>query len=379
MDRGASPSPSSSPGGDAPALALPVETLAALLGAELRGAARVPLSAIDPLEAAASHSLSFIRDAKHAQGWATTNAGAVLVSRRVVDAQPRQFTPRDGHALLIVEDADLALIALLERIAPPIVGPPAGIHPTATIDPTATIAGSAHIGPGVVIGASSTVAESAILHAGVIIGASVHIGAGSQLHPGVVILDRCSIGARCLLQPGVVIGGDGFGFRPNPSGGPPIKIPHAGGVTIGDDVEVGANTTIDRGKFGDTTIGHGTKIDNLVQIGHNCVIGNNCLICGMVGLAGSVRLGDGVTLGGGVGIADGRRVGDGASLGAKAGLMDNVPPGEVWLGAPAVPSRQALRQFAALESLPELIRPIRRLLKGKHPPAAPGASAPPRS
>lgn len=365
MEPSASSTSPGSPSGEAPALALPVETLAALLGAELRGSAPAPLSAIDSLEAAAMHSLSFIRDAKHAHRWATTNAGAVLVSRRVVDAKPDLFALRDGHALLIVEDADMALIALLERITPTMVGPLVGVHPLAAIDPTATVAETARIGAGVAIGPHSTVGDHAILHPGVVIGASVHIGEASELQPRVVILDRCSIGARCLLQPGVVIGGDGFGFRPNPSGGPPIKIPHAGGVKIGDDVEIGANTTIDRGKFGDTTIGHGTKIDNLVQIGHNCVIGNNCLICGMVGLAGSVRLGDGVTLGGGVGIADGRRVGDGATLGAKAGLMVNVPAGETWLGAPAVPSRQAMRQFAAIESLPELIRPIRRLLKGK--------------
>jgi UDP-3-O-[3-hydroxymyristoyl] glucosamine N-acyltransferase len=340
---------------------VPVAALAALLGAEQRGDSPVPLSAVDGLETAGPGSLSFIRDAKYARSWMTTNAGAVLVSRPIVAQNPELFPERPGHALLIVDDADLALIEILRQVAPPLASPSAGVHPTAIVDPSASIDPSASVGPRVVIGARSQIAAGVVLHAGVIIGAGVKIGCGTQLHPGVVVLDRCVIGERCLLQPGVVIGADGFGFRPS-ADGPPVKVPHAGAVRIGNDVEIGANSTVDRGKFSDTVIGDGTKIDNLVQIGHNCVIGRGCIICGMVGLAGSVTLGDGVTLAGNVGVADGRRIGDGATIGGKAGVMSDVPAGETWLGAPAVPSRQAMRQFAAIEALPAMLRPLRKLL-----------------
>lgn len=367
MDRDANPShrPSSKPAATASGqtpLSIPAAELASLLGAEIRGDASMPLSGIAGLESAGPASLSFIRDARHAKGWLTTEAGAVLVSRPIVESHPELFPDRPGHALLIVDDADLALIAILHQVTPQPIRPEPGVHPTAVIDPGAHIDPAACIGPRVIIGPKSMIEAGVVLHPGVVIGAGVRVGMDSELHPGVVVLDRCMIGARCLLQPGVVIGADGFGFRPSSAGKPPIKIPHAGAVQLGDDVEVGANSTIDRGKFGDTIVGDGTKIDNLVQIGHNCVIGRNCLICGMVGLAGSVTLGDGVTLAGGVGVADGRCIGDGATIGGKAGVMNDVPPGETWLGAPAAPSKQAMRQFAAIEALPELIRPLRKLL-----------------
>ncbi|MGP1347569.1 MAG: UDP-3-O-(3-hydroxymyristoyl)glucosamine N-acyltransferase [Phycisphaerales bacterium] len=355
---------------EGPAIALTAEALAEVLDATLIGKASRPLSALDPLEDAGPASLSFIRDEKNAHRWATTGAGAVLVSRSVYDRSPALFEPRDGHAIILVDDADRALIAILARITPPIHAPTVGIDPTASIDATAAVAPTARIAPGVIVGPHARIDEDCIIHAGVSIGAHVSIGAATELRPRVTIMDRCTVGRRCLLHPGVVIGADGFGFRPDPTSGAHTKIPHAGAVAIGDDVEIGANSTIDRGKLGNTTIGDGTKIDNLVQIGHNCTIGRHCIICGNCGLAGSVTVEDHATLAGGVGVADGRRIGRAATVGARAGVMRDIPPNETWLGTPASPARECLRQIAAIEALPNLIRPLKALLSrsGGPPP-----------
>jgi len=161
----------------------------------------------------------------------------------------------------------------------------------------------------------------------------------------------------------VVIGADGFGYRPSVDGRSLVKIPHIGNVVIGDGVEIGANSTIDRGKFGSTRIGDGTKIDNLVMIGHNCEIGRSCILCAFVGLSGSVVLGDGVTLAGAAGVADNCQIGDGATLGGGAGVIGNVPPGVTWTGMPARDARKYMRNIAALDRLPEILKKLKPLLR----------------
>lgn len=343
--------------------------LAALLGAELRGPGDVRLSGFAPLETAGADDLTFVREARYAGRLLESKAGAALVSRAVLgdEAALRAVEGvRGGRAVLIVDDADMAMVRLLEDVASktPKWGPEVGIDSSAHVDPTSRVARNVRVGAGVVVGPGSTVGEGVVLYPGVVIGARVEIGVGCVLHSGVVVLDRCVLGREVLLWPGVVVGTDGFGFRKSDDGRGLVKVPHVGNVLIGDRVEVGANSTIDRGKFGSTRVGSGTKIDNLVQIGHNCVIGRSCVICGCCGLSGSVVLGDGVTLAGGVGIADNRRIGDGATIGARAGVMDDVPAGETWLGTPARPVRQMLRAFAAFHEMPSLIGPLKRLVEG---------------
>jgi UDP-3-O-[3-hydroxymyristoyl] glucosamine N-acyltransferase len=272
--------------------------------------------------------------------------------------------PAPGRALIVVPDADASLIEILTVLAP-VRSFGGGVHPGAIVDPAAAADPTAHLGPGVVIGARTTIGPGTALIANITLGEDVRIGRHTVIHPGVVVQDRCTIGDHVILHPGVVIGADGFGYRPDPATRMPSKIPHIGAVVIESHVEIGANTTIDRGKFGDTRIGAGTKIDNLVQIGHNCRIGRCCIICGMCGLAGSVTLGDGVTLAGGVGIADQRTIGAGATIAARSGVMESVPAGESWFGYPAIPARHFMRSFAALKQLPDLLADIRRLIRSQ--------------
>lgn len=332
--------------------------LAAILSAELVGPADIPLTGLRGLEQAAPTDLSFIRSPRFAHQWAKSRAGAAIVTRGIEVAG---HDPR-ARALLIVADADLAMVQLLEAFAPRPIRPPAGIHPSSVVDPSARIDPTACIGPLCCIGPGAVIAADAVLHSRITIGAAAHIGQRTELFPGVSVLDRCIVGNDCILHANVSIGADGFGYRPDPSGRGLLKIPHAGIVHIGDHVEIGAGSCIDRAKFDATTIGAGTKIDNLVQIAHNVRIGRGCVICGVTGIAGSVTMGNGVTIGGCCGIADGVRIGDGATLGAKSGLISDLPAGQTWLGFPAREAREQLRNWAAARSLPDLLRRIKKIL-----------------
>jgi UDP-3-O-[3-hydroxymyristoyl] glucosamine N-acyltransferase len=197
----------------------------------------------------------------------------------------------------------------------------------------------------------------------VVIGAGVSVGAHCHLFPGVTLYPGSTLANRVIAHAGVRIGGDGYGYVF--SDGAHQKIPHVGRCLIHDDVEIGANTTIDRGSIDDTVIGAGTKIDNLVQIGHNCAIGKLCLIMSQVGLAGSTRIGDGVILGGQVGVRGHLEIGDGAKIGGQAGVFGDVPAGETWSGYPARPHRESLRASAALFKLAGMIKRLERLLEDR--------------
>ena len=259
-------------------------------------------------------------------------------------------------------------------------GYPAGIHPAAHVDPAAIL------GEGVSVGACAVIEAGAWIGAGTIIGpqcyvgADTRIGAGGMLHVGVRIMARVVIGERFIAQPGAVIGGDGFSFvTPEVSGVEKARaslggeggdktqawarIASLGGVTIGDDVEVGAGSTIDKGTIRDTQVGSGTKIDNLVQLGHNVVIGRDCLICSQAGVAGSTVVGDGVVLGGKVGLSDNIRVGDRAILGGATIALANVPAGRVMLGYPAMKMESHVEAYKALRRLPRLFREVADLKK----------------
>ncbi|MGD9690064.1 MAG: UDP-3-O-(3-hydroxymyristoyl)glucosamine N-acyltransferase [Phycisphaerales bacterium] len=320
--------------------------IARALGAELDGPGDIELRRLNTIEGAGPEDLTFVRSKAYAAKWPESKGGACLVSRDV--ALPRV---ERRAAAIIVDNADLALIRLIPRFKPPERRPSAGVHPTALIGSGARIDPSASIGPMCVIGDDVELGAGVVLRAGVVIGAGVRIGAQSELEPNVVVHDWCVIGRHCLLHSGCIIGADGFGFRPSPDGRGVVKIPHAGNVEIEDHVEIGACTCVDRGKFGPTVIGAGTKLDNHVQIAHNVVIGRSCLIAGCTGIAGSVVIGDGVMIGGHCGIADNLRIGRGARLAAFAAVMKDVAPGATVMGVPAVPHIQFFRQAAVLGKL----------------------------
>ena len=331
-------------------------SIAQAVGGRLVGRGDLAISDLASMDQAGPGSLTFIRDAGFASKWGAAKAGTALVSERV------EVKGHDEHAraLIYVADADLAMVRVLAMFERKQEGPEAGVHATAIVDATASIAATARVGAYCIIGARSVIADHVTLMARVTIGAEVAIGPGSTLYPGAVIYDRCTIGAQTILHANTTIGADGFGYRPDPEGRGLIKVPHVGTVRIGNGVEIGAGSCVDRGKFGATVIGDGAKLDNLVQIAHNARVGRCAIICGLSGLAGSVTVGDGAQIGGAVGVTDSVNIGAGAKIGAKSGVMCDVPAGETWTGLPAAPHRKQMRTWSAVKHLPEVLRELRK-------------------
>jgi len=296
------------------------------------------ISDIGQLESAGRGDIVYVSDEALVPAWKKSAAGACITTETLAANAP------DGCAVLIAGDPRAAF-ALAAAAFYPQPHMPEILEATA---PDAVVGTNVHFGPGVVVGAKAVIGNNVRIGPNSVIGPAVTIGDGSIIGPNVTIL-YALIGAHAIIHPGVRIGQDGFGFAPTANG--LLKVPQLGRVVIHDDVEIGANTTIDRGAAGDTVIGAGTKIDNLVQIGHNVVIGRNCIIVAQVGISGSCTLGDGVVLGGQVGLADHLEIGSGAQVGAQSGLMRNVARGEVVMGTPAKPIRQFWREIAALSRL----------------------------
>lgn len=337
---------------------LTISELAERIGGTLEGDGSISIDGLATVDNAHEGQLTFVGDEKHAKLWPNSKAAAVLVKENL------ELTRRsDTDTIIRVPDADQAIGAILELFEEPAELPDKGIHPSAVIDESASLGEGVRIGPYCVVGRNCILGKGAILLGGVHLHSDVRIGDSSVLHAGVVVHQRCTIGSHSTLYANAVIGSDGFGFRPSADGMKIIKFPHIGTVAIGDDVEIGSCTCIDRGKFGATRIGDGTKIDNLCQIGHSCEIGKCCILCGQVGIAGSVVIGDGTKIGGGAGIADHLVIGRGVSIGAQAGVMNNVPDGETWVGAPAGERSRILREATAIRRLPEWSKPLRRLVK----------------
>jgi UDP-3-O-[3-hydroxymyristoyl] glucosamine N-acyltransferase len=336
------------------ASAITAEAIATLVSGELIGDGSTIVTGIAPLDRADAHQLSILSSGKYAPMMATTKAGVVLVDPEFRDAGG---APR---ARIIVKQPLEKLLALLPRLYPQ-EAPARGVASTARIGKGASLGQQISVGEYVVIGANAQIGDFAVIGSHSIVGDGAAIGERARLFPSVTIYPGATIGARSVIHSGVRIGTDGFGyvFRD----GAHQKIPHVGRCIIGDDVEIGANTTIDRGSIDDTIIGSGTKIDNLVHIAHNVRIGSKCLILAQVGVAGSATIGDGVILAGQAGIAGHISIGAGARIGAQAGVFGDVPAGESWSGYPARPHRESLRASAALFKLAGMMRRLEKLLE----------------
>ena len=323
--------------------------LCAVVGAEIQASALdgsrpdPEITGVASLHDALPGDISFLANPKYARQVATTKASAVLV-KSDCDLPP----PTAGGALLRVESPDLAFARVVPLFTKPAPVREPGIHPSAVVHPTAKIGPGVHVGPLAVIGAGAEIGAGCIIEAHVVVGDEVVLGEGCHLYPLVSIRERCRLGRRVTIHNGTVIGADGFGYDTKVSADGKIsveKIPQLGIVEIGDDVEIGANAAIDRARFGATSIGPHTKIDNLVQIGHNVRTGPYCGIVSQVGIAGSTHLGAGVMIWGQAGLAGHLNIGDRVEILAHAGVAgDLTQPGQ-YLGSPAVPKREALRRF----------------------------------
>ena len=323
--------------------------LAILLDGKIIGDASVPITGVNSLDEAKSGDISFLANPKYRDKLVTTKASAILV---------KPETESTGKNLLVVQDPYAAFGKLLEYFyGQP--HPKAGIHPLAFIGENALVSPEATIYPHVYVGPRSEIAKDVILYPGVVIDCDVTIGEGSVLYPNVTVYRGCVIGRRVTLHAGVVIGSDGFGFAM--PGQENRKIPQVGIVQIDDDVEIGANTTIDRATMGRTWIQGGVKIDNLVQIAHNVVIGANSIIVAQVGISGSTKIGHSVMIGGQAGVVGHLNIGDHAMIAAGAGIHKDMPPGQICAGSPQQPYREWRRVVATLPKLPEMRNKITAL------------------
>ncbi|HUF92381.1 MAG TPA: UDP-3-O-(3-hydroxymyristoyl)glucosamine N-acyltransferase [Candidatus Limnocylindria bacterium] len=336
--------------------------LAAALGATLEGEPGRVVTGVAPLASAGPDDISFLIDPRYREAARASRAGAFLTPAAPMDL------PGPALRCAVPQQALIHLLTLFHPAAPAKPG----------IDPAAVVAADAHVDSSACVGALTVVEAGARIGAGarlfplVYVGAGVEIGEGCIIYPHVTLRDGVRLGRRVIVHPGAVLGADGFGYAFHD--GAHRKIPQVGGVRVEDDVEIGANTTIDRATFGDTVVGRGTKIDNLVQLGHNVEVGEHCIIVSQTGVSGSSRLGRGVVLAGQVGVADHLTIGDGAMIGAQSGLAADVAPGDKLLGSPARPILQAKRIMLAEARLPELLQRVRALerrlqaLEG-HPPS----------
>jgi len=332
-----------------PSRELTVDDIASLTRAKPR--ADTPLDGrirnVAPLDAAGAGDLTFLDNRKYLRELPATRAGACLLAPQFEAAAPAAL------AVLVTEEPYRAFVAVARALFPAALRPSslfavsgraegAQIHPSARLEAGVTVDPLAVVGPRAEIGAGTLIAAGAVIGPGVCIGRDCAVGAGATIL-------HALIGDRVVIHPGARIGQDGFGYLPSPKGHQ--KIPQARRVIIQDDVEIGANTTIDRGSTRDTVIGEGTKVDNLVQIAHNVSIGRHCLIASQSGISGSSQVGDFVMMGGQVGLADHISVGTGAMLGAQSGHMSDVPAGASWVGTPAQPVRDFMKGVAVLRRL----------------------------
>jgi UDP-3-O-[3-hydroxymyristoyl] glucosamine N-acyltransferase len=329
--------------------------VALLIDAELVGDPGIKVSNIAKIEEAVSGDLSFIANPKYLKYADTTNASALIVSKAFT-------TARTDIALLKVDDPYFSFLTIMERIeTPKNLTPLKGIHPTAVIDESVKLGKDVYIGPHVVICGKCEIGNNTVIHAGCYIGENSVIGNSTLIYPNVVIRDKSKIGNKVIIHPGVVIGADGFGFVPTKDG-KYVKLPQLGGVVIEDNVEIGANTTIDRATIGNTIIHSGTKIDNLVMVAHNVVVGDNTVLVAQTGISGSTKIGKNCVIAGQVGLVGHIEIADKVTIGAQSGISKSIKKeGSMYFGSPATEYHVALRNESAVRQLPEMLKEFREL------------------
>jgi len=341
-----------------------VEQLAAFVGGRVEGDGSVEITGVASVEDAESGDIVLAENAKYFQAAAESRASAVVAAIASPPGKEKEaaasFLSREGKAVIWAEDARAAFARIIEYFAPPRPRR-IGIDPNCRIGERFSCGRDVYIGYGCFVGDDVALGDEVSLAPCVFIGDGVRIGSGSVIHAGAVVHWGTEIGERVVIHSGAVIGADGFGYVR--VGGTIRKIPQIGRVVIEDEVEIGANSTVDRAKTGVTRIGRGTKIDNLVMVAHNVSIGQNCLIVAQAGIAGSATIGDGVVIAGQVGIKDHIHIGDGAVIAAQAGVIGDVPAGSVLCGFPARERRRFWRMEASLERLPELLKRVSVLEK----------------
>jgi UDP-3-O-[3-hydroxymyristoyl] glucosamine N-acyltransferase len=325
--------------------------LAKQLQGEVLGDGATILTGLAPADTARAGDLTFAENERYFAKAEQSAASAILVSGEIQSS---------SKTLIRVPNARVAFAKALPMFFPEPAFTP-GIHQSAIVAPSATVDPSAHIGPYCVIGERASIGPRCVLEGANHIGADCTLGEEVRLFPRVVLYARTEVGHRVRIHAGAVIGADGFGYVLDQ--GRHLKVPQIGNVILQDDVEIGANSAVDRAALGSTVVGKGTKIDNLVQVGHNVILGEHCILCGQAGIAGSTRVGNYVTMAGQVGVAGHLTIGHKATLGAQAGVMNDVPDGETWLHSPAQPDRQVKRVLIAMRRLPDLLRRVNELEK----------------
>ena len=337
-----------------------VRQVADLVGGDIvRGAEDTTIARVMPVDLADEQSITFVTKPKYAKLLAATRAAAVLADRKLLDTTGLP----DRLVLIAVPSPYVAFARVAQHLAARIPRPE-GVHASAVVEADATVGEGASIGPFVYVGPGARIGAGAVLYPGVHVESGASVGPGSVLYNHVVIRHDCHVGAQCILHPGVVVGSDGFGFAPESrDGGYPchVKIPQVGNVVIEDDVEIGANTCVDRGTLGTTRIGEGTKIDNLVQIAHNVTIGPRCIIVAQAGIAGSSKLEEGVTLAAQSGISGHITVGAGSMVYGQSGVAHDLPAGSKVGGSPAIAVGDYFRNSVRIQKLGTLASRVKTL------------------
>ncbi len=314
-----------------------------IIKGELIGNTTQEIKGPEAIQKANNNQITFISSKKHAKLWSDSKACAALISDDL------NMEPGNNRAFIKVKNVELAMTAILELFSPPAPVFDTDIHPTAVIHETAKIGVGCKIGANCYIGKDVALGNDVILYPNVCVFDETIIGNNTIVWSGTIIRERCIIGSHCIFHTNVSIGADGFGYRPSDDGKGLVKTPQIGNVIIGDYVEIGANSCVDRAKFSSTIVGDGCKIDNLVQVAHNSIMGRSCIMAGHSGLAGSVTLGDGVIIGGSASIKDHTTIKSGATVGAGSGVMNDVEAGKTVLGYPAQDARAMLKQWVAIK------------------------------
>lgn len=338
-----------------------IREIARLIGAAVEGDGDREIVRVAKIDEAGEGDVTFLANPKYSRFLASTCAAAVLVGRKtVVESRPADATPL---TLLRVDDPYVAFVRVLALFHPPRPPVSEGIHPTAVVASTAVLGRDVRLAPYAVVGERSRIGDRTMIAPHAVIADDAVVGPDCLIYQNVTVRESCRIGARCILQPGAVIGSDGFGFAPRPDG-TFEKIPQMGIVVLEDDVEIGANTTVDRATMGETRIQKGVKLDNLIQVAHNVVIGENTVVAAQTGISGSTKLGKNVMVGGQVGFTGHIEIADGVKIGAQSGVHRALTTaGGTYLGTPAFPQRDAMRIYGSFPQIPDLLATVRDIQK----------------